>query len=158
MRARIFRQHGSDAPFELKHSPGGVVTMEFLAQYLVLAHAAAHASLLHGTTEEVFVEAGRLELLQAAEAETLIRALQLNHALAAVLRLTVDARVEPAEAPEPLKAALLAAAQAALQDDQACIDMATLTRELEQGQGEVTAIFTRRVGAFLPAESAPASS
>ena len=158
MRARIFREHGKRAPFELKHHPGGVVTMEFLAQYLVLAHAAAHPSLLHRTTEEVFVEAGRLDLLEADEAATLVRALRLNHALAAVVRLTVDARFEPADAPETLQAALLAAAQAALEDDQACIDTATLTRELEAGQAAVAALFARRVGPFLPEDTTAAAS
>ncbi len=157
MRARIFRQHGSRAAFDLKHSPGGVVTMEFLAQYLVLAHAAAHRALLHRTTEEVFAEAGGLALLPAEEAATLVRALRLNHALAAVVRLTVDGRVDPADATEPLQAALLAAAQAALEDDQACVDMAALVRELEAGQAAVTAIFERRVGAFLPEATAASS-
>jgi glutamate-ammonia-ligase adenylyltransferase len=158
MRARIFREHGKRDPFELKHHPGGVVTLEFLAQYLVLAHAAMQPSLLHRTTEEVFVEAGRLGLLDAAEAATLVRALRLNHALAAVVRLTVDARFDPAEAPETLQAALLAAAQAALEDDQACIDMATLTRELEAGEVAVAELFARRVGPFLPEEAGGSAS
>jgi len=158
MRARIFREHGRRDPFELKHHPGGVVTMEFLAQYLVLAHAAAHPSLLHRTTEAVFAEAGRLGLLDAGDAATLVRALRLNHALAAVVRLTVDARFDPALAPETLQAALLAAAQAALEDDQACIDMATLTRELEAGEAAVATLFARRVGPFLPEDTAAAAS
>ena len=158
MRARIFRQHGGHEPFDLKHCPGGVVTMEFLAQYLVLAHAHAQGSLLHRKTEDVFAEAGRLGLLDAGEAATLVRALRLNHALAAVVRVTVDARFDPHAAPEPLQAALLAAAQAALEDDQACVDMAALVRELEAGQGDVAAIFARRVGPFLPEAEAAASS
>jgi len=158
MRARIYRQHGTAEAFALKHHPGGVVTMEFLAQYLVLAHAAAHATLLGRTTEDVFAEAGRLGLLEAGEAATLVRALRLNHALAAVVRLTVDERIDPAHTPQALQAALMAAAQAALDDDQACIDMATLTRELQTGQAAVTAIFERRVGAFLADRQAAASS
>jgi len=132
--------------------------MEFLAQYLVLAHACAHPELLHRTTEDVFREAGRLGLLDTAEVARLVRALRLNHALAAVVRVTVDARFDPAAAPEALQAALLAAAQAALEDDQACIDITTLTRELEADEAEVAALFARRVGPFLPEETAPATS
>jgi hypothetical protein len=113
---------------------------------------------LHRKTEDVFAEAGRLGLLDAGEAATLVRALRLNHALAAVVRVTVDARFDPHAAPEPLQAALLAAAQAALEDDQACVDMAALVRELEAGQGDVAAIFARRVGPFLPEAEAAASS
>jgi len=158
MRARVFREHGRRDPFELKHHAGGLVTMEFLAQYLVLAHACAHPELLHRTTEDVFREAGRLGLLDTAEVARLVRALRLNHALAAVVRVTVDARFDPAAAPEALQAALLAAAQAALEDDQACIDITTLTRELEADEAEVAALFARRVGPFLPEETAPATS
>ena len=158
MRARIFREHGRREPFELKHHPGGVVTMEFLAQYLVLAHAVRHPELLHRPTEQVFATAGRLGLLEADEAAVLVRALRLNHALAAVARLTVDDRFEPERAPEPLQAALLAAAQAALEDDQACIDMVTLARELEDGEAAVAALFAGRVGPFLPEDTAGAAS
>ncbi len=146
MRRRIFKEHGSTDPFDLKHCPGGVVTLEFLAQYLVLRHAAAHASLLHLTTEGVFAEAGRLGLVPSTDADALIRALRLNHALAAVVRLTIDERFEPESVPAPLLAALQAAAQAALDDDQATIDMATLTRELAAAQAEVVLIFTREIG------------
>jgi glutamate-ammonia-ligase adenylyltransferase len=158
MRARVFREHGRREPFELKHHPGGVVTMEFLAQYLVLAHARVHPELLHRTTEDVFREAAKAGLLDAVEAARLVRALRLNHALAAVVRVTVDARFDPARAPEALQAALLAAAQAALEDDQACIDMTTLTRELEADEAEVATVFARRVGPFLPAETAAATT
>ncbi len=145
MRQRIFKEHGRRDPFALKHCPGGVVTMEFLAQYLVLAHAAEHPQLLHRSTEQVFAEAGRRGLLAGEEARALVRALRLNHALAAVVRLTVD-EFDPRTASEPLQAALLAAAQAALDDDQASIDLATLTRELEASQAEVVRLFTAHVG------------
>ena len=158
MRRRIFKEHGSRDPFDLKHHPGGLVTIEFLAQYLVLRHARAHPSLLFRSTEVVFAEAGRLELLAADEVGALIRALRLNHALAAVVRLTVERRFDPATAPEPLQAALLAAAQAALEDDQASIDMATLGRELAAGQREVTALFTREIGPPAPPETDDAAS
>ncbi len=46
--------------FDVKHSAGGMMDVEFAVQYLVLAHAAAHA--------ELQVDAGNIALLQKAEA------------------------------------------------------------------------------------------
>jgi len=45
--------------FDVKHSPGGMMDVEFAVQYLVLAHGAAHAALLDN--------AGNIALLQRAE-------------------------------------------------------------------------------------------
>ncbi|MEZ5866521.1 MAG: hypothetical protein R3D25_21525 [Geminicoccaceae bacterium] len=38
MRLRIFKEHGSDNPWNLKHCQGGLDDLEFAAQYLVLRH------------------------------------------------------------------------------------------------------------------------
>jgi glutamate-ammonia-ligase adenylyltransferase len=53
-----------DGRFDVKHSPGGMVDVEFVVQYLVLAHARAHAPLLDN--------AGNIALLQRAEAAGLL--------------------------------------------------------------------------------------
>jgi glutamate-ammonia-ligase adenylyltransferase len=45
--------------WDVKHSPGGMVDVEFVIQYLALAHAAAHPPLLENT--------GNIALLQRAE-------------------------------------------------------------------------------------------
>jgi len=52
--------------FDVKHSPGGMVDVEFAVQYLVLAHAHRHACLLDN--------AGNIALLQRAEAAGLLAA------------------------------------------------------------------------------------
>ncbi len=50
--------------FDVKHSPGGMMDVEFAVQYLVLAHAAGHPPLLDN--------AGNIALLQRAEAASLL--------------------------------------------------------------------------------------
>jgi [glutamine synthetase] adenylyltransferase / [glutamine synthetase]-adenylyl-L-tyrosine phosphorylase len=50
--------------FDVKHSPGGMMDVEFAVQYLVLAHAAEHPALLDN--------AGNIALLQRAEAAGLL--------------------------------------------------------------------------------------
>lgn len=48
-----------DGQFDVKHSPGGMVDVEFAVQYLVLAHSAAHPELLDNK--------GNIALLQRAQ-------------------------------------------------------------------------------------------
>jgi glutamate-ammonia-ligase adenylyltransferase len=50
--------------FDVKHSPGGMMDVEFAVQYLVLAHSAAHPQLLDNK--------GNIALLQRAEAAGLL--------------------------------------------------------------------------------------
>jgi glutamate-ammonia-ligase adenylyltransferase len=47
MRPRIWRQERGavDGSFDVKHSSGGIIDVEFIAQHLILRHAAAHPGL-----------------------------------------------------------------------------------------------------------------
>jgi glutamate-ammonia-ligase adenylyltransferase len=60
MRQRLREAHPCPADcFDVKHSPGGMIDIEFVVQYLVLAHSHAHPTLLDN--------AGNIALLQRAE-------------------------------------------------------------------------------------------
>ena len=60
MRQRMRDAHRvPDDSFDLKHSPGGMIDVEFAVQYLVLAHAARHPALRENT--------GNIALLRDAE-------------------------------------------------------------------------------------------
>ena len=67
MRERV-RQSHPETPgrFDVKHSPGGMVDVEFAVQYLVLLHTAAHP--------EMADNVGNIALLQRAEAAGLLPA------------------------------------------------------------------------------------
>jgi glutamate-ammonia-ligase adenylyltransferase len=56
--------HVSEGRFDLKHSPGGMVDVEFVVQYLVLTHTAAHPALADNV--------GNIALLHRAEAAGLL--------------------------------------------------------------------------------------
>jgi len=47
MRQRMLDNHASnsEAEFDLKQDPGGIIDVEFIVQYLILAHAHAHPEL-----------------------------------------------------------------------------------------------------------------
>jgi glutamate-ammonia-ligase adenylyltransferase len=67
MRERVRGAHGVPAGrFEVKHSAGGMMDVEFAVQFLVLAHGGAHPELLDN--------AGNIALLQRAEAAGLLPA------------------------------------------------------------------------------------
>lgn len=67
MRQRLYAAHPVPAgQFEVKHSPGGMLDVEFAVQYLVLSQSAAHPD-LQGNV-------GNIALLQRAEAAGLLPA------------------------------------------------------------------------------------
>ncbi|MFM7332460.1 MAG: bifunctional [glutamate--ammonia ligase]-adenylyl-L-tyrosine phosphorylase/[glutamate--ammonia-ligase] adenylyltransferase [Brachymonas sp.] len=65
MRSRVAQAHRVPADrFDVKHSPGGMVDVEFAVQYLVLAHAKQHPSLR--------ANSGNIALLKAAQVAGLL--------------------------------------------------------------------------------------
>jgi glutamate-ammonia-ligase adenylyltransferase len=110
MRARIFREHGSDDPWHLKHVRGGLVELEFLAQFLKLRFAPEHPDLLTTGTVETFLRAAAEGMLEVDDGAALVRAGRLYHRLQAVLRLSVQEGFNPARAPAGVRQALLRAA------------------------------------------------
>ena len=59
MRERIFKEHGSADPWNLKHARGGMVEIEFAAQYLKLAARREHArACARPAMRELFAAAG----------------------------------------------------------------------------------------------------
>ena len=47
MRQKMFDAHGAVSPgvFDIKQDPGGIIDVEFIVQYLILAHAHAYPDL-----------------------------------------------------------------------------------------------------------------
>lgn len=102
MRERIWKEKGTNDIWELKQVRGGLIDLEFTAQYLQLAHAAQDPSLLSQTTLTA------LNRLDAAghlfgRGNDLIAAGRLLHELTQVLRLCFDGKFEPERAPDGLK-------------------------------------------------------
>jgi glutamate-ammonia-ligase adenylyltransferase len=65
MRERVRKARPVKAGlFDVKHSPGGMIDVEFAVQYLVLAHGAAHDELLDNV--------GNIALLRRAEDAALL--------------------------------------------------------------------------------------
>ena len=89
MRERVEAGHPNRSDlFDLKHDRGGMVDIEFLVQYWVLLHAAAHPELIRNTGNIALLrEAARFGLMQAEEAETVGAAYRTYRKLQHRLRL-----------------------------------------------------------------------
>jgi glutamate-ammonia-ligase adenylyltransferase len=147
MRERIFREHGDDDPWNLKHARGGLIEAEFLAQYLQLRLLADHPSMRTVSTEQAFLQAAEVGALRAADARLLVDAVRLYRRLQAVLRLSVQDRFAVDTAPGGLRHALMRAAHGA-GADLPRDDLTALEGELRETQAEVSRIFAR----FCPAD------
>ncbi len=106
MRGRIDREHGADSPWEVKYVRGGLVDIEFIAQYLQLLHAHEHPGVPSQNTAEALGRLARAGLLDGGVAADLIDAVRLWQRIQAFLRLTHEGRFEPDSAPAALRNAL----------------------------------------------------
>jgi glutamate-ammonia-ligase adenylyltransferase len=146
MRERIFREHGDDDPWNLKHARGGLIEAEFLAQYLQLRLLADHPAMRTVSTEQAFLQAAEVGALRAADARLLVDAVRLYCRLQAVLRLSVQDRFAADTAPGGLRHALMRAAHGA-GADLPRDDLSALEGELRETQAAVSRTFAR----FCPA-------
>ncbi len=88
MRARMDAEHHTDFVWDVKFLRGGLVDIEFVAQYLQLKHADAHPEVLSPGTRQALQRLQGAGLLDPAVARDLIEALDLWQPLQAMLRLT----------------------------------------------------------------------
>lgn len=143
MRGRIEKEFPSSDPWEMKHVRGGLIDLEFIAQYLQLAHAHAHPDILTPDTRAVFERAAALGLLAPETAATLVSAFDLQHDLTQVVRICVTGVLKPETATEGLKRRLAEGGQAP--------DFAVLEASLRDAQQQVLAHFRDLVGTLPPA-------
>ena len=112
MRERIAKEKGTDDIWDLKQVRGGLVDLEFIAQYLQLRYAAAHPEVLDQNTVEAFRKLRDAGVMAVEHADVLISATRLLHDLTQILRLCLEGRFEPATAPSGLKELLANAGDA----------------------------------------------
>ncbi|XSG81188.1 MAG: bifunctional [glutamine synthetase] adenylyltransferase/[glutamine synthetase]-adenylyl-L-tyrosine phosphorylase [Methyloligella sp. ZOD6] len=103
MRERIESQKGTDDIWDIKQVRGGLVDLEFIAQFLQLVNGAEHPDVLDQTTQRALEKLRDAGVLSGEDADLLIPACRLYHNLTQVLRLCVDEIFRPDEAPQALK-------------------------------------------------------
>ena len=138
MRALIAREKGDGGDFDLKLAPGGLIDIEFIAQYLILAHAATTPALLCAGVRPALFAATEAGWLSAADGEALAEAHRLMTAVTQILRLTLPDDAAPDKAAAGVKRRIAAAAGAP--------DFDRLTASLKETRAKVRAMFGRLVG------------
>jgi glutamate-ammonia-ligase adenylyltransferase len=139
MRQTLATEKGEADPWDLKFAAGGLIDLEFLAQYLQLAHGHEHSEILHTATEPVFGSARDAGLIGDGDFEELQRATRLEQNLMQILRLCLNSSFEPASASAGLKGMLARSAAAP--------DFPGLEADLRRHQESVREIFQRLVSA-----------
>ncbi len=139
MRERIDRERHTDNPWRLKHVRGGLLDLDFVAQYLQLRHCAAHPEVLAPATTEAFERLGRAGVIAPSEAAELTEMSRFLVRLQALLRLTVGTSRNEARFPAGLGAALSRAAGVE--------DFAALKARLREVQQRIRGSYVRLVEA-----------
>jgi glutamate-ammonia-ligase adenylyltransferase len=147
MRGAIAREKGGGGHWDLKYADGGLVDIEFIAQYLQLVHAARLPDILDTSTARVLEKAERLGVLSKQDADVLRPAVRLYQNLTQVLRLCLIAQFTPKTTGAGLLRLLARAADVP--------DFATLDADLIETQREVRECFVRILGSAptVPQES-----
>ena len=94
MRERIDGERHTENRWRLKHVRGGLLDLEFIAQYHLLRHAARHPSILVQSTQSMYRGLGEAGVLAADDAGELAEMLAFLQRLQGLLRLTVGTNRE----------------------------------------------------------------
>ena len=138
MRAAIAKEKGEGDRWDLKYAAGGLVDIEFIAQYLQLIHAHTLPDILDTSTIRVLEKAQSLRVLAVEDGEILRTAVQLYHDLTQILRLCLPGAFDPKTAGLGLLRLLARAADVP--------DFATLDATLTDMQTKVRESFVRILG------------
>ena len=133
MRRAIAQEKGEHEIWDLKYAAGGIVDIDFIAQYLQLVHAAEKPDILDVSTLHVLDNAARLGVLAPSSAAVLRPAARLYHDLTQILRLCVNERFNPETAGEGLLRIMARAGDAP--------DFSSLEARLKETQTEVRRVF-----------------
>jgi glutamate-ammonia-ligase adenylyltransferase len=111
MRALIAKEKPGDDPWDLKLASGGLLDIEFIAQYFMLAHAGALPAIQDVSMRVALARAGEFGLLSADDTAALAEAHRLFTDVTQMLRLTVPGAFDPATAASGVKRRIAVACQ-----------------------------------------------
>ncbi|BAE51487.1 bifunctional [glutamine synthetase] adenylyltransferase/[glutamine synthetase]-adenylyl-L-tyrosine phosphorylase [Paramagnetospirillum magneticum] len=137
MRERMAKEHKAASLWEVKHLRGGLVDIEFTAQYLQLAFGPRHPEMLDSNTARALERAAITGVLDHSDCAILTEALGLWSAVQTVLRQTIAGGFDEATAPRGLKDVLVRAA--------GMTDFKSLTDRMEDCAASAHEVFLRLV-------------
>jgi glutamate-ammonia-ligase adenylyltransferase len=133
MRALIAQEKGDDDPWDLKLASGGLLDIEFVAQFLVLACSKAHPKIRDVSTRAIIAKAGAEGVIASEQARALIEAHRLFTDATQLMRLAVDGPFDPSKAAGGVTRRIAASA--------GLPDIGALAGAIEEARGEARAAF-----------------
>jgi glutamate-ammonia-ligase adenylyltransferase len=107
MRAMIDREKGSRDIWHTKTYKGGLIDVEFIAQFLQIVHAARKPEILSPNTAQALQNLVAAGILEPVDGDALLRAAELYQGIAHMLRLCTEGGFDPKAAPKDLIGLLL---------------------------------------------------
>jgi [glutamine synthetase] adenylyltransferase / [glutamine synthetase]-adenylyl-L-tyrosine phosphorylase len=138
MRRRIAAEHQRPGPLDLKYRPGGLVDLEFIAQYLMLREGAVRPQVWRRSTAEAFPALAEAGVLPAAAAVELARAGVLLRQALSLVTLVVD--------DTPGGSSLAQADAASLARAMGAIDFERLAADISHAATTVRGWYQRLIG------------
>ncbi|MEO1198822.1 MAG: bifunctional [glutamine synthetase] adenylyltransferase/[glutamine synthetase]-adenylyl-L-tyrosine phosphorylase [Pseudomonadota bacterium] len=138
MRQRIRTQKGATDPWDIKAAEGGIIDLEFIAQFLQLAYASDHPDILSPTTETALRAIASKDLLPQDLGDGLVNAAELYQSLVQVSRLALNEPFDPARASPELARLMTRTAGAQ--------DLAEVERRLIEAERMVTRAVSELIG------------
>jgi glutamate-ammonia-ligase adenylyltransferase len=102
MRRLMIKEQGAAGLWDIKRARGGLVEIEFIAQFLQLIHAARNPAILDANTHAALSKLAANGLMEAGVANDLKEACLLYHRITQVLRLCINQAYDPAMSPAGL--------------------------------------------------------
>jgi glutamate-ammonia-ligase adenylyltransferase len=138
MRALIGREKGDSDPWDLKLVAGGLLDIEFIAQFVILAHGRERPEVLDVSTRAAIAKAGELGLLGLEDAAVLADAHRLYTDATQLMRLTIAGPFDPAKAASGVKRRIADAA--------ALPDFEALAASIKEARALVRLAYRRVLG------------
>jgi len=138
MRALIAQEKGDSDPWDLKLASGGIIDVEFIAQYLVLLHSKTYPQILETDCALVLQKSGEVGILDPADADLLVGAHRLYSTVTQMMRLTIEGSFDPKTIAKGVLRRIAAAAD--------CPDFVRLERQLTETRQNVRTLFNRLLG------------
>jgi glutamate-ammonia-ligase adenylyltransferase len=134
MRELIEKEKAPENGWDLKLIPGGVIDVEFIAQYLALIAPAKGVDIrINGLTTGAALKVLGEKLMGSADLDTCLEACTLYTELSQLIRLCIDGMFDPKEAPAGLTELVCRAGD--------CPDIKTLEGEVKRLSKAVRKVF-----------------
>ncbi len=98
----IEKEKGPCDVWQTKTYQGGLIDVEFIAQFLQIVHAAENPDILDQNTAKALAKLTAAGFLTAADGDALLKAAALYQDVSQIVRLCTEAGFDPKDAPRDL--------------------------------------------------------